>query len=180
MNNWKEKNNQLKIEILEWAKKIGMPKDKVKLAIEFIVNHAETEAQIALECGDKIDCQYSSEDIEGKFSPQYKKQVLEFIAAKAQLELEAIKHIESQRTWKHLAESARDDFEYEDWKATEPDAEIVIYPDRIEAKNLKGKGVGDRLPKSRKYDGAGTWTIPLSQLDAVQKSGYPVIYHPGC
>lgn len=87
-------------------------------------------------------------------------------------------YLDSQRWWVQDREKY-DDLLGEDYG---PDGEIEVMSDRIMVSGFR-KGLSSILPKEGKQhmgDKQALWRYPLSSLKTLQKTGLPVVYHPGC
>jgi hypothetical protein len=176
---WTERKYQLKLDILEYFK--GANREKLVEICAWIRKQSEISAAVIVKFNED-DGGYLQEQINGNFSPQHRATISLFCDRLTELEVEALRYMQSQRWWEDpQANWARDDFEYEDFLASCPKAEIIIMPDVIVVRSFEFiEGFKDWIPKGGKYQGTGSskWYYPKSALPELEKLGLPVIKHP--
>jgi len=155
---------------------------RVQKAIDHIKSWGETIASIRFQQEDNCVIAKDDECVADHFSPQHRQMVADWMNRYADLLVENLQHMESQRSYSEKNCWARDDSEYEEWLSTKPPGEIQVWGDRIEVIAFGyTEGFAARLPKRGKKGIGKTnegylWQYPLSALDALKTVGIPVVY----
>lgn len=188
-NNWADRKAALKQEIVSyfWATSNDKEIEVIVKACAHIKNWGTIYAEMVSEgISQTLDrATANSDEVKEAFSRPHRGKIANWINRYAELTLEALNHLESQRTWKQGC-WARDDFELEDWESTQPRGEIQVCVDRIRVLSYDYiDGFAASLPKKGKKsigkydvsDSGWEWNYPLSELDTVkEKTQFPVIY----
>lgn len=176
--NWLENKAILKRDICDYFLSAGVPRDRLKE----ICAHIKQEGELLIECfGDNWE-PISAKEIEA-FAPRHREAVASFINRYAALHHEALEYLEAQRNYGEKSCWARDDFELEDWEASQPAGEVQVYSDHLKVYALGyTEGFAEKLPKAGKKSvgktssGGYEWHYPLSSLEELKQLGLPVLY----